>query len=128
MFNFIQGCSKLVIPDNLRSGVNKPCFYDPEINRTYGAMAEHYGVGILPARPRRPRDKAKVEAGVRFAQTYILGRLRNQTFFSLEEANLAIKQAVERINNYVMRRLGTSRTNLFTLIEIPALTPLPTTP
>jgi transposase len=128
MFSFIQGCPRLVIPDNLRSGVNKASFYDPEINRTYAAMAEHYGVGVLPARPRRPRDKAKVEAGVRLAQTYILGRMRHLTFFSLEDANLAIKQAVERINDHVMLRLGASRKDLFTSIEQPALKPLPATP
>ncbi|MGZ5234608.1 MAG: IS21 family transposase, partial [Burkholderiales bacterium] len=128
MFSFIQGCPRLVIPDNLRSGVNKASFYDPEINRTYAAMAEHYGVGVLPARPRRPRDKAKVEAGVRLAQTYILGRMRHLTFFSLEDANLAIEQAVERINDHVMRRLGASRKDLFTSIEQPALKPLPATP
>jgi transposase len=128
MFSFLGGCPKLVIPDNLRSGVNKPSFYDPEINRTYAAMAEHYGVGILPARPRKPRDKAKVEAGVRFAQTYILGRMRNETFFSLEDANLAIAQAVARINDHVMRRLGASRKDLFTSIDKPALKPLPAMP
>ena len=77
MFRFFGGAPKLLVPDNLKSGVNKASFYDPEINRTYGAMAAHYGVGVLPARPYKPRDKAKVEAGVRFAQTYILGRLRH---------------------------------------------------
>ena len=97
---------KLLVPDNLKSGVHKASFYDPEINLTYGRMAEHYGIGILPARPYRPRDKAKVEAGVRIAQIYILGRLRHQTFFSLTEGNQAIRGAVERINDHVMRRLG----------------------
>jgi transposase len=127
-FEFIQGCPSLVVLDNLRSGVNKPSFYDPQINRTYAAMAEHYSIGVLPARPRKPRDKAKVEAGVRFAQTYILGRTRNQKLFSLEEANIAIKQAVARINDHVMRRLGVSRKCLFTSIEQRALKPLPATP
>jgi transposase len=90
MFRFFGGVPRLVVPDNLKSGVHRASFYDPEINRSYGMMASHYGVGILPARPRKPRDKAKVEAGVRFAQTYILGRLRRQTFFSLAEANAAM--------------------------------------
>ena len=89
MFRFLGGLPQLLVPDNLKSGVNKASFYDPEINRSYGAMAAHYGVGVLPARPRKPRDKAKVEAGVRFAQTYILGRLRHQTFFSLAESTIA---------------------------------------
>jgi transposase len=84
-----------------------------------------YGVGVLPARPRRPRDKAKVEAGVRFAQSYILGRLRHQTFCSLAEANQAIAAVLERINGKVMRRLGVSRRQLFETVEQPALAPLP---
>jgi transposase len=127
MFRFFGGVPRLVVPDNLKSGVNKASFYDPEINRSYGMMAAHYGVGILPARPRRPRDKAKVEAGVRFAQSYILGRLRKQTFFSLAEANQAIAGALERINTHVMRRLGVSRRHLFETVEQPALAPLPHT-
>ena len=94
MFRFFGGVPRLVVPDNLKSGVHRASFYDPEINRSYGMMASHYGVGVLPARPRKPRDKAKVEAGVRFAQTYILGRLRRQPFFSLAEANAAIAAAL----------------------------------
>src|SRR5438270_2346836 len=125
MFRFFGGAPKLLVPDNLKSGVAKASFYDPEINRTYGAMAAHYSVGVLPARPYRPRDKAKVEAGVRFAQTYILGRLRAQSFFSLAEANAAIAAALERINAHVMRRLGVSRRQLFETVEMPVLAPLP---
>jgi transposase len=125
MFRFFGGVPRLVVPDNLKSGVNKASFYDPEINRSYGMMAAHYGVGVLPARPRRPRDKAKVEAGVRIAQTYILGRLRHQTFFSLAEANTDIKQMLDRINRHVMRRLGLCRADLFASIERAALRPLP---
>ncbi|OWZ88778.1 hypothetical protein B9J07_36630, partial [Sinorhizobium sp. LM21] len=83
---------------NLKSGVSRASFYDPEINRSYGMMASHYGVGVLPARPRRPKDKAKVENGMRFAQSCLLGRLRKQTFFSLAEANAAIADVLERIN------------------------------
>lgn len=126
MFDFYGGVPRLLIPDNLKSGVHKASFYDPEINRSYGMMAAHYGVGILPARPRHPRDKAKVESGVRFAQTYILGRLRHQTFFSLAECNAAIRMALEDMNDRVMRRLGVSRRQLFEAIERPALQPLPT--
>ena len=127
MFRFFGGVPRLVVPDNLKSGVHRASFYDPEINRSYGMMAAHYGVGVLPARPRKPRDKAKVEAGVRFAQSYILGRLRRQTFFSLAEANQAIAAVVERINDHVMRRLGKSRRQLFETVERPALSPLPDT-
>ena len=125
MFRFFDGVPRLIVPDNLKAGVNKASFYDPELNRSYGMMASHYGVGVLPARPRKPRDKAKVENGVRFAQSAILGRLRNQTFFSLAEANAAIVGAVERINTHVMRRLGQSRRDMFEAVERAALAALP---
>jgi transposase len=125
MFRFFGGVPKLLVPDNLKSGVNKASFYDPEINRTYGAMAAHYGVGVLPARPGKPRDKAKVEAGVRFAQTYILGRLRHLTFFSLAECNEAITLVMQRMNERPMRHLGLSRRELFEKIERNVLGALP---
>ena len=125
MFRFFGGVPRLVVPDNLKAGVHKASFYDPELNRSYGMMASHYGVGVLPARPRRPKDKAKVENGVRFAQTCILGRLRRQTFFSLADANAAIAGALDRINDHVVRRLGVTRRHLFETIERRALAPLP---
>jgi len=125
MLRFFGGAPKLLVPDNLKSGVNKASFYDPEINRTYGAMAAHYSVGILPARPKKPRDKAKVEAGVRFAQTYILGRLRRMTFFSLAECNEAIRLVMQGMNERPMRKLGLSRRELFETIERAALGGLP---
>jgi transposase len=125
LFRFLGGVPRLVVPDNLKSGVQKASFYDPELNRSYGMMANHYGIGVLPARPRKPRDKAKVEAGVRLAQTYILGRLRQQTFFSLAECNAAIATMVERINAHLMGRLGTTRRALFEAIERATLRPLP---
>lgn len=125
MFRFFGGSPRLLVPDNLKSGVQKASFYDPEINRSYGAMAAHYSVGILPARPGKPRDKAKVEAGVRFAQTYILGRLRQLTFFSLAECNEAIALVMQRMNERPMRKLGVSRRDLFEKIERQTLTALP---
>jgi len=125
MFRFLGAAPRLLVPDNLKSGVTKASFYDPELNRTYGAMATHYGVGILPARPRKPKDKAAVEAGVRFAQAYILGRLRHLTFFSLADCNAAIAAALERMNDREMRRLGVSRRQLFEAVERPAMQPLP---
>lgn len=127
MFRFIGGVPRLIVPDNLKSGVHKASFYDPEINRSYGAMADHYGIGVLPARPRRPRDKAKVEAGVRLAQTWILGRLRHHTFFSLAECNAAIRTMLDHLNDRPMRKLGISRRDLFERIERDALAPLPDT-
>jgi transposase len=84
MFRFFGAVPRLLVPDNLKSGVNKASFYDPEVNRTYAAMATHYSVGVLPARPRKPKDKAAVEAGVRFAQYYILGRSRHRTDLTRE--------------------------------------------
>lgn len=125
MFRFYGAAPRLLVPDNLKSGINKASFYDPEVNRSYAAMAAHYGVGVLPARPKRPRDKAAVEAGVRFAQSYIIGRLRNVTFFSLAECNAAIAAALERMNGREMRRLGASRRQLFEAIERPAMQSLP---
>jgi len=125
MFRFYGAAPRLLVPDNLKSGVNKPSFYDPEINRSYAAMATHYSVGVLPARPYKPKDKAAVEAGVRFAQSYILGRLRHITFFSLTECNTAIADALERMNGREMRRLGVSRRQLFETVERPVMQSLP---
>jgi transposase len=125
MFRFWGAAPRLLVPDNLKSGIHKASFYDPEVNRSYAMMAAHYNVGILPARPRRPKDKAAVEAGVRFAQSYIIGRLRNVVFFSLAECNAAIASAVERMNGREMRRLGTSRRELFDAVERPVMQALP---
>lgn len=80
MFSFFDGVTRLIVPDNLKSGINYASFYDPEINRSYGMMTSHYGVGVLPARPRRPRDKAKAENGVRFAHRH--GSKRQVTILS----------------------------------------------
>jgi transposase len=125
LFRFWGVAPRLLVPDNLKSAIHKASFYDPEVNRSYAMMAAHYAVGILPARPNRPRDKAAVEAGVRFAQSYIVGRLRNVTFFSLAECNTAIAVAVERMNSREMRRLGMSRRQLFEAIERPVMQALP---
>lgn len=128
MFGFFGGVPRLVIPDNLKSGVQRANFYDPELNRSYGRMAEHYGIGILPARPLKPKDKAKVEAGVRVVQLWLLGRLRRQTFFSLEDCNREIAAALERLNGKPLRRLGVSRRELFDRLDRPVLNPLPAEP
>ncbi|HEX3365535.1 MAG TPA: IS21 family transposase [Phenylobacterium sp.] len=125
LLRHLGGAPRLLVPDNLKSGVNKASFYDPEINRSYGRMAAYYEVGVLPTRPRKPKDKAKVEAGVRFAQSYILGRLRHQTFFSLDEANAAIAEVMARMNSRPMRRLGVSRSDLLESLDRPAMSALP---
>jgi len=119
---------RVLVPDNLKSGVSKACKYEPELNPTYTDMAEHYGCAVLPARPRKPRDKAKVEAGVLIAQRWILAVLRHRTFYSLAELNAAIRQCLERLNNRPMRRLKKSRRELFETIDRPSALPLPSRP
>ena len=94
MFEFFGGVPELLIPDNLKTGVTSPSYYEPDLNPAYTALAEHYGCCILPTRPGRPRDKAKVEAGVLFAERRILAALRHRQFFSLPE----VKEAVRRSN------------------------------
>jgi transposase len=81
-FEYFGCLPRVLVPDNLKSGVSKACKYEPELNPTYTDMAEHYGCAVLPARPRRPRDKAKVEVGVLIAQRWILAVLRQRTFYS----------------------------------------------
>ena len=118
----------LVVSDNLKSGVIRACFYEPQINRSYAEMAAHYGTAILPARPYKPRDKAKVEGAVLLVQRWIIARLRNRRFFSLEELNAAIRDEVARLNARVSRHLGASRQQLFEMLDLPAMQPLPPEP
>ena len=129
MFRFFGGAPRLLVPDNLKSGVNKASFYDPEINRTYGALASHYGVGVLPARPRKPRDKAKVESAVLIVERWLLGRLRRGTFYSLAEVNAAIEEMLTNLNEeQSIRRLGVTRRQLLEEVDRPALKALPVEP
>jgi transposase len=125
---FMGGVTEIVVPDNLKAGVNHPSRYDPEINMTYQEMAEHYGVAVVPARVRKPRDKAKVEVGVQNVERWILARLRDRKFFSLVELNQAVRELLEELNDRKMEHLGKSRRELFELIDKPALRPLPATP
>ncbi len=92
-----------LVSDNLKAGITKACFYEPTVNRTYADMAAHYRTAIIPARPYKPRDKAKVEVGVQVVQRWILARLRNQRFFSLAELNRAIRELVDQLNDRPMR-------------------------
>ncbi len=124
-FAYFAGVPAQVVPDNLKSGVVKACLYDPEINRTYAGMAAHYGTAIVPARPRKPRDKAKVEVGVQIVERWILARLRNRRFFSLAELNQAIHDLLEDLNRRQTKHLGASRRQLFEALDQPALKPLP---
>jgi len=117
-----------IVPDNLKAGVLKANWYEPGLNPTYQDFATHYGTAILPARPRRPRDKAKVEVGVQVVERWILARLRNQRFFSLTELNGAIAMLLGELNGRPMRRLGVSRQQLFDELDRPALAALPIEP
>jgi transposase len=127
-FAFIAGVPAMVVSDNLRSGVTKACFYEPAVNRTYAEMAAHYNTTILPARPYRARDKAKVEVGVQVATRFIIAKLRNRQFFSLSALNVAIAELVTQINDRMSRHLGASRRALFEELERSALKPLPAEP
>src|SRR6478735_156978 len=127
-FAFVGGVTAMVVCDNLKSGITKACFYEPTVNRSYAEMAAHYDTAIVPARPRKPRDKAKVEVAVLLATRWIIAKLRNRQFFSLTDLNDAIRDCVTALNARVTRHLGTSRRALFDEIERPALKPLPAEP
>ena len=128
MFAYMGGVPDAVVPDNLRSGVSKPCFYDPDINPTYQDLAVHYGTSVLPARPRHPRDKAKVESGVLVAERWILAPLRNHTFFSLAELNREIRRLLDTLNDRPFQQLEGTRRSQFEAFERGALRPLPSAP
>ncbi len=124
-FEFLGGVSELVIPDNLKSGVDKPCRYEPDLNRTYQDLATHYSTAVIPARVRKPKDKAKVEVGVQIVERWILACLRHRQFFSLSELNGAIAELLERLNNRPFRKLPGSRRSQFEALDRPALKALP---
>ena len=126
-FRYFGGVTAMIVSDNLKSGITKACFYEPNVNRTYREMAKHYDTAIVPARPNKPKDKAKVEVGVQVAKRWIIAKLRKRKFFTLAEANAAIRDCVEQINNRVTRHLGASRRSLFEQIERSALKSLPAT-
>ena len=127
-FAFFDGVSAMVVSDNLKSGITKACFYEPAVNRTYAEMAAHYDTAVVPARPNKPRDKAKVEVAVQVATRWIIAKLRNRRFFSLGELNAAIAELVTALNNRVTRHLGASRRALFDDLERSALKKLPAEP
>jgi transposase len=127
-YAFLGGVPAMTVSDNLRSGITKACFYEPSVNRSYAEMAAHYDTAIIPARPRKPRDKAKVEAAVLLATRWIVAKLRNRKFFSIVELNEAICTCVADLNNRVSRYLGASRRALFDDAERSELKPLPAEP
>jgi transposase len=124
-FLYFGGVPKITVPDQLRSAVSVPCRYEPTIHRAYSELGRHYDTAIVPARPGHPRDKAKVEVAVQVAQRWILARLRNETFFSLEALNERIAELLEDLNARPMKRMRASRRELFERYEREALKPLP---
>jgi transposase len=134
-FAFMGGVPEIIVPDNLKAGVKHPCRYEPDLNPTYhdlrstaSAVAEHYGTAVIPARPRKPKDKAKVEVGVQVIERWILARLRNHTFFHLADLNQAIRELLDELNTRPMKHLGCSRRQLFEELDRPVLKPLPELP
>ena len=124
-FEFFGGVTEVVVPDNLKSAVTRPSYYEPDLNPTYRDLGEHYGVAIIPARPYRARDKAKAEVGVQVVQRWIVTALRKRKFFCLEEVNQAIAELLVRLNERPFRKREGSRATLFAQLDQPALKPLP---
>ena len=124
-FEFFGGTPQVLTPDNTRTAVKRACYYEPELNPTYQDLARHYQVAVLPARPRKPRDKAKVEAAVLVVERWILAALRNRTFFSVQELNQTIRELLERFNQRPFKKIPATRRQLFEQLDRPALRPLP---
>jgi len=127
-FEYFGGVTALLVPDNLKSAINKACRYDPEVNATYADMAEYYSTAVLPARPYKARDKAKAEVAVQIVGRWILARLRNIQFFSLVELNRAIQALLIELNNKPFKKLPGTRLSQFQLLDKPVLRPLPNEP
>ena len=127
-YAFFEGVTKVTVPDNPKTGVVRACRYEPVLHRSYQEMAEHYGTVILPARPRRPRDKAKVEAAVLIAERQILAALRDQRFFSVGELNQTLKALLAQLNDQPFQKLEGSRNRWFETVEKAQLLPLPVAP
>jgi len=124
-FEFFGGVPHILVPDNLKSGITHPSRYEPDINPTYNDMARHYDTAVIPARVKKPKDKAKVENAVKFAETWIMAALRKHTFFSLAELNKAIVQKLTELNNRKFQKLDTTRREMYEKIDRSALKPLP---
>lgn len=128
MLAYFGGVPAVVVPDNLKAGVRRACYYEPDLNPTYHDLAVHYGTTILPARAYHPRDKAKVETGVQIVERWILAPLRHHRFSSLAELNMEIRHLREVVNDRPFQKLDGTRRTLFTTLDQPALRPLPPTP
>jgi len=125
---FFGGVVRIVVPDNLRTGITKPNYYEPDINPAYQELAEHYQFAVLPARVKKPKDKAAVENGVQNVERWVIAPLRNRTFFSLAEVNRAIREQLDKLNNKVMLAVGRTRRQEFEDIDQPNLRPIPEKP
>jgi len=127
-FAYFDGVPQIVVPDNLKTGITKACFYEPDINPTYLDMANHYGTAVIPTRVRKPRDKAKVETGVQIVERWILARIRDQQFSGLYPLNQAITVLLAELNRRPFKKLPGCRKSLFEELDRPALKPLPAYP
>ena len=126
-FRFFGGVPQILVPDNLKTGVEKPDLYSPVINRVYQEMAEHYGVAIVPARVRKPKDKPVVEGVTGIISTWIIASLRNQTYFSLQDLNRTFALKLQEFNSRPFQKKPGSRLSAFLEEEKHALQPLPAT-
>lgn len=127
MYQFFRGVSRMLVPDNLKTGVDKSDWYTPIINKTYHEMAEHYNTAVLPTRVKKPKDKPNVEGSVKVVSTWITAALRHEKFFSLEELNRAIRAKLEAYNSRPFQKKEGSRYSVFFEQEKPFLAPLPAT-
>ena len=125
---FFGGVPEIIVPDNLKTGVTKPDYYEPDINPTFHHMACHYGTVIIPARAYKPKDKAKVESAVLIAERWILAALRNYTFFSVEDLNRAIAKKLQEFNDSKFQKMDGSRRSRYETLDRPALKPMPSVP
>jgi transposase len=125
LWEYFGGVSKIVVPDNLKTGITKAHGYDPDINANYQHFSEHYGFAIVPTRVNEPKDKAKVENAVGIVERQILAALRHITFTSIADINAAIHERLTILNNQPFQKMKTSRLELFEAIDKPALKPLP---
>ena len=126
-FEYFDGVTAKVVPDNLKTGVTKACRYEPELNRTYTDVIAHYWTVVIPTRVRKPQDKAKVENCVLLVERWILAALRNHKFFSLAELNKAIRELLIKLNERKFQKIPGSRKSVYEELERPALKPLPAT-
>ncbi len=124
-FEFFGGTPRIVVPDNLKSAVIKHSRNEIIINESYADMARHYGIAVEPARPRKPKDKSKVEQGVQGIERWLLARLRHHKFFSVDELNWALAPLLDRYNAKVVKHLEASRNELFERLDKPYLQQLP---